>query len=139
MKDLCKLMNTKNINKSEDVRLNEMLLEKEIEHLQKKRCKTSSQKAQAQWAIQREIISNYWSRVNDQKTPRDIIHKLNIPNTNRYTTKLEKMVEIAKTCHEEIQKADLPACKENAQCEARFATLAEIPDEQKLDSLAGQI
>ncbi|KAG2744401.1 hypothetical protein P692DRAFT_20689866, partial [Suillus brevipes Sb2] len=108
-----------------------ILIEKEISHLQRKKCKKTSLNAQAQWASQGETISKYWSRMNSQKTPRDIIHRLNIPGTNRYTTKSEKMAEIAKTYHERIQQTDEQQDK-NEVTAARELSLAEVPDEQKI-------
>ncbi|KAG2756086.1 DNase I-like protein, partial [Suillus brevipes Sb2] len=68
-KDLRKLANTAEINVSENMRLNEILIEKEISHLQKKSFKKSSLRAQAKWATHGETISKYWSRINCQKSP----------------------------------------------------------------------
>jgi hypothetical protein len=104
MKDLRIIVNQPDIDASEDTRLNEIILENEINHLQKKRCKKLSLNAQAQWASHGETISKYWSKIN--RTPRDIIYRLNIPNTRRYTTKSEEMAEITKMYHDEIQTRD---------------------------------
>ncbi|KAG2743742.1 hypothetical protein P692DRAFT_20674274, partial [Suillus brevipes Sb2] len=109
-----------------------IILEKEINHLQKKRHKKSSLSAQAQWATHGETISKYWSRVNSPKSPRDVIHRLNIPNTNRYTTKSEEMAEIARMYHDEIQRKDT-RIDEDTKTRARRKVLAEIPEAQKLE------
>jgi hypothetical protein len=97
-----KLANDKSIDHLEDTRVNEILLEREISHLQKKNCRRTSLHARAQWVTHGETISKYWSKVNSPKTPRDIIHRLQIPNTDRYTCKSEEMAEVAKTYHETI-------------------------------------
>jgi hypothetical protein len=80
-------------------------------------------KAQAQWATHGETISKYWSRVNIEKTPRDIIYRINIPNSDCYTTKSEEMAEIAKSYHKELQLLDTLTSEENAQQEARLKSL----------------
>ncbi|KIK38568.1 hypothetical protein CY34DRAFT_90741 [Suillus luteus UH-Slu-Lm8-n1] len=131
MKDLKKTANRQDIDVSEDTRLNEIILEKEINHLQKKRHKKSSLNAQTQWATHGETISKYWSKVNSPKSPRDVIHRLNIPHTSRYTTKSEEMAEIAKTYHDEIQTKDT-MIDEDTKVRARRKALAEIPEAQKL-------
>ncbi|KAG0707130.1 Endonuclease/exonuclease/phosphatase [Suillus ampliporus] len=61
-KDLHKLANVNDINTSENTRLNEIILEKEIQHLQKKNFRKMTLKAQAQWASHGETISRYWKR-----------------------------------------------------------------------------
>ncbi|KAG2752632.1 hypothetical protein P692DRAFT_20724817, partial [Suillus brevipes Sb2] len=116
------------------MRINEILIEKEISHLQRKNSKKNSLRAQAKWATHGETISKYWSKINSQKSPRDIIHRLNIPGTERYTTKSEEMAEIAKTYHNGIQTADNERQTETDKEAARKRTLREIPNEQKLET-----
>lgn len=130
-KDLRKLTNTPEIDTSENMRLNEIIIEQEIKHLQRKKCKNTSLSVQVQWASHGETISKYWSRMNSQKTPRDVIHRLNIPGTTRYTDKSEEMAEIAKMYHDKIQTTDTQQ-NESDKTAARKQSLAEIPDEQKL-------
>ncbi|KAG1829529.1 Endonuclease/exonuclease/phosphatase [Suillus subalutaceus] len=69
-KDLRKITNCKE-NTLEDTRMNRIILEKEIEHLHKKRYKESHLRAQVKWATHGETISKYWSKINSQKAPRD--------------------------------------------------------------------
>jgi hypothetical protein len=106
MKDLRKLANANDIDTSKNTRLNEIIIENELQHLQKKNFKMTMLRAQAQWATHGETISKYWSRVNKQKTPQDVIYRLKIPNTNRYTINSEEMAKIAKTYHEDLQTKD---------------------------------
>jgi hypothetical protein len=70
--------------------------------------------------------------MNNQKSPRDIIYRLNIPGTNSYTTESEEMAEIAKSYHEIIQSADNNLHTEENKAAARKRALAGIPEEQKL-------
>jgi hypothetical protein len=131
-RDMRKLANDKNIDRSEDIRTNKIILEREISHLQKKNYRKTSIQAQAQWASHGETISKYWSKVNNPQTPRDIIHRLYIPNTNRYTCKSEEMAEIAKTYHDSIQAADTLQHTEEDRRNAQERSLNEIPENQKL-------
>ncbi|KAG1840059.1 Endonuclease/exonuclease/phosphatase [Suillus subalutaceus] len=75
-KDIHKTSNAPNIDSSVNRRQNKTILEKEIEHLERKRQKSAHLKAQAQWSLQGETISKYWTKVNNPKKPRDIIHRL---------------------------------------------------------------
>lgn len=75
-KDLRRITNSSEIDTSIDTRINRNIIEQEIDHLQKKQNKSTQLKARAQWAMQGETISKYWSKVNKKKAPRDIIHRL---------------------------------------------------------------
>jgi hypothetical protein len=49
---------------------NRIFLEKELEHLERKRYKNDHLKAQGQWSLKGETISKYWSMVNKSKKPK---------------------------------------------------------------------
>jgi hypothetical protein len=138
-KDLRKTTNSNTIDTSEDTRINRSIIEQEISHLQKKRNKKEQLKAQAQWASQGEKINKYWSKINSQKTPRDIIHRLHVPGTNRYATKSEEMAEVARNYHENIQSADNTQHNDIEQQTARRVALAEIPEDQKIAAQTTQL
>jgi hypothetical protein len=70
--------------------------------------------------------------VNKQKTPQDVIYRLKIPNTNRYTINSEEMAKIAKTYHEDLQTKDTPLHTEHEKHEAQKWAMAKIPNEQKI-------
>lgn len=134
LKDLQKTMNSQNIDTSQDAQINNILIEREINHLQKKQQQKTNLNAQAQWATYGEMVSKYWLKVKSNKSPRDVLYHLNIPNTNRYTTKSEEMAKIAKTYHEAIQNIDMTPESNNARQEVRENILTEIPQSQKLDT-----
>lgn len=133
-KDLRKLANANDIDASENARLNEIILEKEIQHLQKKTLQKATLKARVQWAMHGETISKYWSRVNKQRSPRDVIYRLKIPNTNRHTSKSEEMAKIAMTYHNDLQSIDTLLHTDHEKREARRRSLNEIPISQKLNT-----
>ncbi|KIK36155.1 hypothetical protein CY34DRAFT_94962 [Suillus luteus UH-Slu-Lm8-n1] len=114
-------------------------MEKEIDHLQKKQSKKQQLKARTQWATKGETISKYWSKINEKKSPRDIIHRLKIPGTNNFTSKSEQMAEIAKTYHDKIQSVDDALYDEQTQKQVRIEALNEIPESQKLDATPNQM
>jgi hypothetical protein len=109
------------------------MLEKELDHLIKKRYKNSHLKAQAQWATKGETISKYWSRINTPKKPRDIIYKLRDPKTNHLTFRSSEMAEIAKEYHQNLQRTSDAATEPPNRDECILSTINEIPNEQKID------
>jgi hypothetical protein len=56
----------------------------------------------AKWAVEGETISKYWSKINSMQKPRDVIHKLRIPNMNCFATRSVKMVDISQKHHEDL-------------------------------------
>ncbi|KAF8834731.1 hypothetical protein BDN67DRAFT_1044848, partial [Paxillus ammoniavirescens] len=130
--DVQRANTTLDIDSNPDTRAHIIHLEQEIDHLEKKKYKSVYLRVQSQWHTKGERISKYWSMVVKPKHPRDIIYKLIDPGTNKITTRLSKMAEIAKNYHDGLQQIGLPQNKSQQTVEARNKTLAEIPKEQKL-------
>lgn len=125
----------RNLDESQDARVHCIVLQKEIDHLQQKRYKKAHIKAQAQWQMKGETICKYWSKVNSPKSPRDIIYRLKMPDSNRMVSKSEEMVEVARNYHEEIQQADLLSKNMASRWVSMRETLNNIPAAQKLNAL----
>ena len=131
-KDLKKSSNHVDIDTSNDLRQHRVLLEKELDHLIKKRYKSAHLKAQAQWTKKGETISKYWSRINSPKKPRDLIYKLRNPATNRLSFKSQEMAEIARDYHESLQQSTAQENDALDRNDCIKITINEIPDNQKI-------
>jgi hypothetical protein len=77
-----KTMENNDINTNESTCQQKAWIKSEITHLENKRFKNKQQQAHAKWAAKGKMMSTYWSRINSSKKPRDIIHRLKIPNQN---------------------------------------------------------
>ena len=73
----------------------------------KKRYKTTYNKVQAQWFMKGEQINKYWSKVNSPRAPCDLIYRLVHPQTQETITRSDRMAELARDYHDNIQKEDL--------------------------------
>lgn len=134
-KDIRNTTNQNDIDASEDRRMNAIILEKELDHLTKKKHQYAHLKAKATWDTKGETISKYWSKINSPKRPRDIIYKLRSPDSHRPTSKSEEMAEIARNYHERLQELgiNIHATEEERLASVR-ETLNEIPASQTLQT-----
>ncbi|KAG2748718.1 hypothetical protein P692DRAFT_20700967, partial [Suillus brevipes Sb2] len=107
-------------------------IENELNHLEKKKFKDSQLHSQANWALRGETISKYWSKINSPKKPRDIIHSLRKPNSNRLANRSDEMAEIARQHHESLQQDTLPQEIEDIRQTTRRKFMNDIPHHQKL-------
>ena len=130
--DLKEARRAHTLDDDEASRLNVIALEREIDYLTKKRYKTAYTKAQAQWSLKGEQISKYWSKVNSPKTPRDLIYRLVHPRTQETVTRSDKMAELTRDYHNDIQKDGLldPTVEPRNLNIAK--ALGSIPESQKL-------
>jgi hypothetical protein len=131
-KDIKQTCNETTLDTDENKRIQKMILETEIQHLEQKKYKNSQIKAQATWNIKGETISRYWSKINNPKKPRDLIPRLRIPGSNRLVTRSDKMAELAKEYHDEIQSKGMTQSTAEQRQEAQKEILKEIPENQKL-------
>ena len=63
-KDLKETRRNSTLDEDESTRINAIALEREIDHLTKKRYKSNYNKAQTHWFMKGEQINKYWSKVN---------------------------------------------------------------------------
>lgn len=98
----------------EEKSLASVVLVKRLAEKQKKRYKASALEAQVRHKLEGEIIGRYWTRVNKECKPRDIIHRLKISTDPegpaQYETNSKKMATIARNYHNKLQseRADTP-------------------------------
>ncbi|KIM64468.1 hypothetical protein SCLCIDRAFT_23478 [Scleroderma citrinum Foug A] len=108
-------------------------LDREIDHLEKKHYKTAHNKAQALWFIKGEQVNKYWTRVNNPRTPHDLIYRLIHPNTQEVVTRSDKMSELVRDYHENLQKEGLLQPTTEPRLSAIHEVLDAIPETQKLN------
>jgi len=68
-RDLADATKSSTLDEDERSRINVIALDREIDHLEKKRYKAAHNRAQAHWFIKGEQVNKYWSKVNNPKTP----------------------------------------------------------------------
>ena len=132
-KDLAEASKNPSLDEDELSRTNVIALDREIDHLEKKRYKTAYDKAQALWFIKGEQINKYWSKVNNPRVLRDLIHRLVHPDTGEAVARSDRMSELARDYHNNIQKEGLLQPTEEPRKSAILDALDAIPECQKLD------
>jgi hypothetical protein len=102
-KQLDSLLQQPNLD-SEQHRISAGLLEEQIAKLESQRHRKARIATAAHDRLEGETISKYWSQVNKQRKPRDIIHALEKPNTTppQYTNRSDKMAELARDYHHNL-------------------------------------
>jgi len=73
-KDLKQTWQDDDLDTSAPTRSNAAILEREIEHLEKKKYRRAYTRSQALWHLKGEKINKYWTKVNNPKRPRDLIY-----------------------------------------------------------------
>jgi len=131
-KDVSETSNNASLDSEEAVRTNVIALEQEIDHLEKKRFRTSYNKSQALWQVQGEKINKYWSKINNPKAPRDLIQRLIHPTSNTPITRSDRMAELARDYHENLQKEGLATPESDPRLEAIQTALNTIPISQTI-------
>ena len=134
-RDIRATSNSGSIDEDANERHTESLLHNELKHLENKHRANIRSKAQAQWVSKGEKISKYWSLVNKQKKPRDLIQRLQIPGTQppRHTIDSTEMAKIARDYHNKIQiNLQSEQCPKTLTELLTNEILNKIPEEQKL-------
>ena len=103
-KDLAMTLRSATLDSEEDTRRNAIALKREIDHLEKKRYKSAHLRVQANWQLKGESVNKYWTRVNNPRTPRDLIRRLRDPVTNKIETRSDKMTMITAHYHKNLQR-----------------------------------
>ena len=73
------------------MRMNAAVIEREIDHLEKKKYRRAYTRSQALWHLKGEKISKFWSKVNNLKKPRDLIYCLIDPQSQKPVTRTDEM------------------------------------------------
>ena len=135
-KDLAQTYQNEDIDSSPNRRTSAAAIEREIEHLEKKKYRRAYTRSQALWHLKGEKISKYWTKVNNPRKQRDLIHRLIDPQTQKPITRTDEMASLARNYHENLQSEDLPQSTDPKRREAMEATLNSIPETQKLQDVS---
>ena len=132
-KDRDALANHPDADTNDEIRTNEAHIAQKLEHLVGLIANDKSDKLRTELAVQGEKLGGVWSAMNKEKKPRDLIRRLKIPDSNppQYERDSERMADLAKRYHDNLQYLDLHP--EIADKEERTSLiLNEIPKEQTL-------
>lgn len=133
-KDLKQILNAKN-KSEESIIADAGVLEKKITSLENLRHAAIRMATKIRDKIEGETISKYWSNVNAERKPRDVLFGLHKPNTEpaEYVTDTDKMAEIARKYHHDLLKDRIPP-EEPERQEYINKNLRNISKDQKLPS-----
>ncbi len=92
------------------MRVTEAMLAHELEYLAKTQARDKKNKSRTEIAIHGEQLGGIWSAMSKKTKPRDIIHRLRIPNSNppQYERCSKRMAQLACDYHEALQRKDPP-------------------------------
>ena len=131
-KDLKETYQRESLDSSLPTRTEAEILEKEIDHLEKKRYRRDFTRSQALWHLKGEKINKYWTRINNPRKLRDLIYRLINPLTQQPVTRSDEMAQLAKVYHDNLQREDLLPPTSEVRAEAMKNALQAIPDAQTL-------
>ncbi|KAH9922127.1 uncharacterized protein B0H18DRAFT_1121139 [Fomitopsis serialis] len=102
---------------SSELQNDSAVLHNRICELEKKRHTFSKLTTTARYVINAERVTKYWSAVNREKTPRDVIYTLRLPDTTppRFEVRSDKMATLARGYHEHAQSVDVPGFSKDLQ------------------------
>ncbi|TFY56439.1 hypothetical protein EVJ58_g7641 [Rhodofomes roseus] len=119
----------------------DVLLDRIIQ-LERKRYQHIREATTARYALNAEAISKYWSSINKEKKPRDIIYSLKVPGTEDMITRSDRMAQLARDYHDKLQEHDDLQDEDMARSEhIRLATekLESQLDNYEADALRASI
>src|SRR6266404_6093262 len=134
-KDLKEIANDPNLDKDEKIRTNEAMMANELAHLEKMEGKNNKDLYGAITATHGEKLGGVWSMRNKENKPRDILLKLEIPNTfpKKYENNTKRMAKLARDYHKNLQTKDInPQENKEDYKEELNLLLQEIPWSQRL-------
>jgi hypothetical protein len=131
--DRKKLLENPSTEADKDGQWNKALLANEIEFLKRKISKESREITKAKITLHGEKLGGLWSALSKTRKPRNLLQRLKIPDSvpHRYESRSDKMAELAKQYHENLQKCDLGTEEQQAREEAMEHVLRMIPEDQK--------
>ncbi|KAH9928614.1 Endonuclease/exonuclease/phosphatase [Fomitopsis serialis] len=102
---------------SSELQNDSAVLHNRICDLEKKRHALSKLTTTARYVLNAERVTKYWSEVNREKKPRDIIYNLRIPETTppQFVNRSNKMAKLARDYHERAQSVDIPGFSADLQ------------------------
>ena len=132
-KDRDALANDPSADTNNNTRADEALIAEELEHLEKIIAQDKKNKLNAELSSHGERMGGAWSAINKEKTPRNLIPRLKIPNSEppQYERDSERMADLAKRYHDLLQNDDVIPNLEDWEDRVNLI-LDEIPQEQVL-------
>ena len=121
---------------NEQLRSTEAWLGEELAHLHNVNARAQKETLHAKIAEHGEKLGGIWSAISKDSKPRDLIRRLKIPNSNppRYERHTERMANLAKDYHHNLQSEGLPNDENREEyTQALNEILTIIPDAQLLD------
>ncbi|KAL4068660.1 hypothetical protein V8B97DRAFT_1872876, partial [Scleroderma yunnanense] len=104
----------------------------EVDHLEKKYYKTAYNQFQALWHLNREKINKYWSKINNLRTPQDLIHRIVNLRTHEIATRSNEMSELAQDYYNNLQTEGLLPYTSEPHQSAILEAMHSIPIFQQL-------
>jgi hypothetical protein len=128
------LTNSEEFETDPELRIEEVIVQKEIEHLEDKRRLKAGYASKANWATKAEVPSKFWSSVNRQVQPKQAMQRLQIKppagtvqRYPTYTSNTDEMNKEAVRHHRNLQDDEyLPITVERRQ-RVMTQCLSEIP------------
>jgi exonuclease III len=132
-KDRKETLERQDIEENAEAQWHEAILANEIEHLEKLVSYNNRERVKAKISLHGERLGGTWSNMSKSKKPRDVIRQLQIPNTSpaRYETQSDKMAELARKHHENLQLDNTPDLDDPERARELEEILGGIPYTQK--------
>jgi len=111
------------------------MIASELTHLEKAQANDNSDTFKARLHAQGERPGGLWSKLGKSRRPRDLIHRLKIPNATppQYERHSKKMSQVARDYHENLQNEGLDQNQNPEEHKNKTKTfLNHIPDEQRI-------
>ena len=135
-KDREKILADPDLEENGTLQWQEMVLAKEIKHLEKVSSRNNRERLRAKITWHGEKLGGTWSNLSKSKKPRDAILRLKIPDSSphQYVTRSDKMADLAKCYHDTLQNKGLNEINNDDLEQKLEETLRIIPEEQKFKS-----
>ena len=135
-KDREEILTNPDFEENGTLQWNELVLAKEIEHLEKVMSWNNHERLKAKIAWHRERLDSTWPNLSKSRKPRDPILRLRtVDSPTHYETCSDKMAELAKNYHNTLQNKDLDELTIESLDQKIEEVLETIPEEQKFQSL----
>ncbi|KAF8494913.1 hypothetical protein F5888DRAFT_1635839 [Russula emetica] len=134
-KDIKSAIDNQEIDENENIWTEIAYLTSQLTQMQRKVIKEQREEMRANIVNHGEKPGGIWSVINKEKKPRDLIPRLQIPNTNlpQYERSSTRMAELAKKYHDSLQNAGIEPETEERRGEQIQNTLTFIPESQQLE------
>jgi hypothetical protein len=134
-KDLRETNNNQDISMNRDTQTHEAYLASHLKHLKKKEARNQKDLLNAKLANHSKRLGGIWSALSKEKRPRNLIHRLKIPNFNplQYEQSSKWMAELACNHHNTMQDEDINQNMSPKEYDTKLCNiLNDIPENQRL-------